>query len=76
MLYRGIAHESFAAGLGERRAALIDAGPFAIPHLDSFGVVFVAGAWAFLPGHSSGFRPCSWPQWCSTATTEAHRIIG
>jgi membrane protease YdiL (CAAX protease family) len=49
MLYRGVAHESFAAGLGDRRAALIDAGAFAVTHLAHFGVVFVAGAWAFLP---------------------------
>lgn len=49
VLYRGIAHESFAAGLGDRRAALIDAGAFAVTHLAHFGVVFVASAWAFLP---------------------------
>jgi membrane protease YdiL (CAAX protease family) len=49
VLYRGIAHESFAAGLGDRRAAVIDAGAFALTHLAHFGVVFVAGAWAFLP---------------------------
>jgi membrane protease YdiL (CAAX protease family) len=48
-LYRGIAHESFAAQLGGRPAALIDAGAFALTHLAHFGVVFVAGAWAFLP---------------------------
>lgn len=49
VLYRGIAHESFATGLGDRRAALIDAGAFGVTHLAHFGVVFVAGAWAFLP---------------------------
>jgi membrane protease YdiL (CAAX protease family) len=49
MLYRGVAHESFAAQLGDRRAALIDAAAFAITHLAHFGVVYVAGAWAFLP---------------------------
>jgi hypothetical protein len=48
-LYRGTAHESIAADLGDRRAALIDAGAFAVTHLAHFGVVFVAGAWAFLP---------------------------
>jgi membrane protease YdiL (CAAX protease family) len=32
-----------------RRAALLDAGAFAVTHLAHFGVVFVAGAWAFLP---------------------------
>lgn len=49
VLYRGIAHESFAAGLGDGRAALIDAAAFGITHLAHFGIVFVAGAWAFLP---------------------------
>ncbi|MDQ0734781.1 CPBP family intramembrane glutamic endopeptidase [Arthrobacter agilis] len=49
VLYRGVAHESFATHLGNRRAALIDATAFALTHLAHFGVVFVAGAWAFLP---------------------------
>lgn len=49
ILYRGLAHESLAARRGDRRAALIDAGAFAITHLAHFGLVFVAGAWAFLP---------------------------
>ncbi|SFT68687.1 CPBP family intramembrane glutamic endopeptidase [Arthrobacter sp. ov118] len=48
-LYRGVAHESFASQLGDRRAALIDAAAFAVTHLAHYGVVFVAGAWAFLP---------------------------
>ena len=49
LLYRGIAHESFASRLGNRGAALVDAGAFAVTHLAHFGIVFVAGAWAFLP---------------------------
>jgi membrane protease YdiL (CAAX protease family) len=49
VLYRGLAHESFAPQLGDRRAALIDAAAFAVTHLAHFGVVFVAGEWAFLP---------------------------
>jgi membrane protease YdiL (CAAX protease family) len=49
ILYRGLAHESLATRWGDRRAALIDAGAFAITHLAHFGLVFVAGAWAFLP---------------------------
>lgn len=49
VLYRGVAHESFAGQLGDRRAALIDAAAFAATHLAHFGVVFVAGAWAVLP---------------------------
>jgi hypothetical protein len=48
-LYRGVAHESFAAQLGDRPAALLDAGAFALTHLAHFGVVYVAGAWVFLP---------------------------
>jgi membrane protease YdiL (CAAX protease family) len=49
LLYRGVAHESIAADLGDRRAALIDAAAFAVTHVAHFGLVFVAGAWAFLP---------------------------
>ncbi|WP_193510145.1 CPBP family intramembrane glutamic endopeptidase [Cryobacterium sp. BB736] len=49
LLYRGIAHESLASRLGNRPAALVDAGAFAVTHLAHFGIVFVAGAWAFLP---------------------------
>jgi membrane protease YdiL (CAAX protease family) len=49
LLYRGIAHESFAARLGDRGAALLDAGAFAVVHLAHFGIVYLAGAWAFLP---------------------------
>jgi membrane protease YdiL (CAAX protease family) len=49
VLYRGVAHASFATRLGDARAAVIDAGAFAVTHLAHFGVVFVAGAWAFLP---------------------------
>lgn len=49
LLYRGVAHESFAGQLGDRRAAVIDAAAFAFTHLAHFGVVFVAGVWAFLP---------------------------
>lgn len=49
LLYRGVAHESLAGQLGDRRAALIDAAAFAFTHLAHFGVVFVAGVWAFLP---------------------------
>lgn len=50
LLYRGVAQESFAAKLGTTKAALIDAAAFALVHLAHFGVVYVAGAWAFLPG--------------------------
>jgi len=49
LLYRGIAHESLASQLGDRGAALVDAGAFAVTHLAHFGIVHVAGAWAFLP---------------------------
>jgi hypothetical protein len=49
LLYRGIAHESIASRLGNRNAALVDAGAFAITHLAHFGIVYVVGAWSFLP---------------------------
>jgi uncharacterized protein len=49
LLYRGIAHESLATWLGNRGAALVDAGAFAITHLAHFGIVYIAGAWTVLP---------------------------
>ena len=49
LLYRGIAHESLATRLGNRGAALVDAGAFAITHLAHFGIVYIAGAWTVLP---------------------------
>jgi membrane protease YdiL (CAAX protease family) len=49
LLYRGIAHESVASGLGNRKAALVDAGAFAVTHLAHFGVIYVAGVWSLLP---------------------------
>lgn len=49
LLYRGIAHESLASRLGNRGAALVDAGAFAVAHLAHFGIVYIAGAWTFLP---------------------------
>lgn len=49
LLYRGLAHEAIASRWGHRRAAVVDAGAFAITHLAHFGVVYVAGAWSFLP---------------------------
>lgn len=49
ILYRGLAHEALATRWGNRGAALIDAGAFSITHLAHFGLIFVAGAWAFLP---------------------------
>jgi len=49
LLYRGIAHESIASRLGNGGAALVDAGAFALTHLAHFGIVYVAGAWTFLP---------------------------
>jgi membrane protease YdiL (CAAX protease family) len=50
LLYRGIAHEAFAARFGARTAALLDAGAFAVVHLAHFGVVYVAGGWALWAG--------------------------
>ncbi|PPL20603.1 hypothetical protein GY24_00705 [Microterricola pindariensis] len=49
LLYRGMAHEALAPRLGNRGAALVDAGAFAVTHLAHFGIVLVAGVWAFLP---------------------------
>ena len=49
LLYRGLAHESLASRLGNRGAAVVDAGAFAITHLAHFGIVYVAGAWTLLP---------------------------
>jgi membrane protease YdiL (CAAX protease family) len=49
LLYRGVAHESLALRLGNRGAALVDAGAFAVTHLAHFGIVFIAGTWSFLP---------------------------
>jgi membrane protease YdiL (CAAX protease family) len=50
VLYRGIAHTGLATRLGGRGASLVDAGAFAVVHLAHFGIVYLAGAWAFLPG--------------------------
>lgn len=49
ILYRGLAHEGLATGVGNRGAALIDAAAFALVHLAHFGIVYVSGVWAFLP---------------------------
>ena len=49
LLYRGLAHESLATRLGNRGAALVDAGAFAVTHLAHFGIVYIAGAWTLLP---------------------------
>lgn len=49
ILYRGLAHESFASRLGDRGAAFVDAGAFAVVHLAHFGIVYIAGIWTFLP---------------------------
>jgi membrane protease YdiL (CAAX protease family) len=49
LLYRGIAHESFVPRLGNRGAAVVDAGAFAATHLAHFGIVYIAGTWTFLP---------------------------
>lgn len=49
VLYRGFAHESLACRLGNRGAAVVDAGAFAVTHLAHFGIVYIAGAWTFLP---------------------------
>lgn len=47
--YRGLVHESFATSWGNRAAALVEAGAFAVAHLAHFGIVYLAAAWGFLP---------------------------
>ncbi|AYG94405.1 CPBP family intramembrane metalloprotease [Brevundimonas naejangsanensis] len=49
LFYRGLVHESFVAGLGENRAALVDAAAFALVHLAHFGLVWRGTGWALLP---------------------------
>ena len=50
LFYRGLVHESFVPRLGERGAAMVDAGAFALVHLAHFGLVWRMSGWAFLPG--------------------------
>lgn len=50
LFYRGLVHESFAARLGEGRAAMVDAAAFALVHLAHFGLIWRVAGWAFLPG--------------------------
>lgn len=50
LFYRGLVHETFVQRLGERRAALVDAGAFALVHLSHFGLVWGASGWRLLPG--------------------------
>ena len=47
LLYRGLVHGSFATGLGERKAALIDSAAFGLTHLAHFGVIYYNGTWSF-----------------------------
>lgn len=49
LLYRGLAHDGLATRLGEARAALIEAGAFALVHLAHFGIVYLEGTWMLLP---------------------------
>ena len=49
LFFRGIVHASFARSVGERKASIIDSLSFALTHLAHFGLVYVAGAWKFLP---------------------------
>jgi membrane protease YdiL (CAAX protease family) len=49
LFYRGLVHESLADSWGNRRAAIAEAGAFAVAHLAHFGIVYIAGAWALLP---------------------------
>jgi membrane protease YdiL (CAAX protease family) len=49
LFYRGVIHQAFKAELGDKRAALIDSAAFALTHLAHFGIIYIAGAWKFLP---------------------------
>ncbi len=49
LFFRGIVHSSFAASVGEAKAAVIDALAFAFTHLAHFGIVYVSGVWTLLP---------------------------
>lgn len=49
LFYRGVVHESIAQSEGPARASLVDSLAFAFTHLAHFGIVFVSGAWHFLP---------------------------
>ena len=49
LLYRGIAHESIASRLGNRGAALVDAGAFAAHPPRPLRIMYIAGAWTLLP---------------------------
>jgi membrane protease YdiL (CAAX protease family) len=49
LFYRGVIHQAFKAELGDKKAAVIDSAAFALTHLAHFGIVYLAGAWKFLP---------------------------
>jgi uncharacterized protein len=48
LFYRGLIHGSFVSRFGERNASRFDSLAFAFTHLAHFGIVYVAGGWAFL----------------------------
>ena len=47
--YRGVIHGCFKVDMGEKKAAIIDSLAFSLTHLAHFGLIYVAGAWKFLP---------------------------
>lgn len=49
LFFRGIVHASFAKNVGESNASVIDSLAFALTHLAHFGIVYISGAWQFLP---------------------------
>ena len=49
LFFRGIVHGSFAKDIGEHRASVVDSLAFALTHLAHFGIVYISGAWQFLP---------------------------
>ncbi|MFD1143303.1 CPBP family intramembrane glutamic endopeptidase [Larkinella insperata] len=49
LFFRGIVHASLATSLGETRASFVDSWAFALTHISHFGLVYLSGAWQFLP---------------------------
>jgi membrane protease YdiL (CAAX protease family) len=50
LFYRGLVHECFAPGMGNKKAAWMDSAAFALVHLAHFGLVYLPRGWRLLPG--------------------------
>ncbi len=49
LFYRGLVHQAFKPGLGERKASMADSAAFALTHLAHFGIVYTVAGWKLLP---------------------------